>query len=1333
MDASSGEDVEHLFEKSRVFRIVGDKKFVVRKPGELVPSWEVKDLLNMKRKLNAVKSSLDRMPADAWGALTRSSNVAALVVSATRTFAAPELCTQAWCKFYELLSKFPKLVEPEKRNGDKLRQLRTLHLCEAPGAFIAALNHHLTLRYHVTSDASEETGWVDVDDIPDNLAGNNEDAFSYSVSDEEDPNHPTFSCLGEFRDESAESEDRKRFPDLEDVQIFCDDLEWKWLANTLNPYHEELSSNSTIHADELICRTLPHWLFGPGGSGNLMDSRVSCDIRSRCRAVADLVTGDGGIDCAANPGEQELLVSDLVHCEVMTALVTLKPGGNFVLKIFTVFEAQTVALLYFLALAFDKVIVHKPVSSKPGNSELYVLCFGFGGLENQSGVERMIQYWDWMRANELQCGYSMPPLFKREEIPEAFIDEVIQMMDYFCTLQSDTIEDNLLDGMFESSARRFSTNVRDAVASRYLDICSLAPIPREKYLVGPRVLAEHNGPRTGFGGRDPVSRGRSYAERSKQRDLVHMLKRTKPETKDLKFLETLEEASVELLRDLMLEQRAPGTIKNNDPDLSEELSLKCDWTYARLRRKVKVEMGTPVNKILSSPYFPSSYLDHFYELYDLLDLVSDMSELPDTVVNLNGWPSDIQEAFSVPPVKNENRVADLSAIFRSGGHPSVDDFQMVGRELRVAEESVVFVNVMNLGSSPGYQIYQHPNADAATQSSRTPCVIRPPMPLSFQVDRFKKSVQDATSFNLSDPHVFLRAFRSWLQNHPMIHPPSDVLLRSLLGEFEIQRLTEGREQEPGCSENNRIETLLDSVFGFVMHVTMKPHLFSSFPSVDDFDIGEFPEVCPSLKRKIVAAILLLFDVVFGCIPDEPVLFLSDKQILLDLVPEMSMVEEGDACGFQRLLTDKIIDCLGGACLKKQTVLVFRGMHMLTRFSVSVFLLLSTLFHECSVRASDECPELVLRGFVGQMEDVTDFLELVSTASKSYSSCGSTEDDVALSLFDCGPTSPILRSRKLNDFASLVNAWYLQYRIGALLTNYSFRGPRSHDFKETKGKRVLSVTEMPENVSDSKKIARVQICATLLKLIVGAMRRRQVLLLAESTRLIRSRSQHGLNPGDLKMSISRKAYCNRIKLERQLLLILEAISEEKSMLWALAFLVVKFAVAEEECMQRKSSRERYSLSAVLTFCQNCVLNVAELCLIGMNVFLFDLHVSVKKIQCYVCDSMYDPRCLDPFNFTTAPPIEDCHGCCVKLVTNIGSDVYVIRRLCTKRLSINLFMVDHVCMREGDRTGRMCFCEDDLCNKAVGNFSLMHWCTCALFAAIVFLFSGFGIPCYSLTAG
>ena len=49
-----------------------------------------------------------------------------------------EMCTQAWCKFHEIVGTFPAIARLSAT-----RQLNTVHLCEAPGAFITSLNHFL--------------------------------------------------------------------------------------------------------------------------------------------------------------------------------------------------------------------------------------------------------------------------------------------------------------------------------------------------------------------------------------------------------------------------------------------------------------------------------------------------------------------------------------------------------------------------------------------------------------------------------------------------------------------------------------------------------------------------------------------------------------------------------------------------------------------------------------------------------------------------------------------------------------------------------------------------------------------------------------------------------------------------------------------------------------------------------------------------------------------------------------------------------------------------------------------------------------------------------------
>lgn len=90
----------------------------------------------------------------------------------------------------------------------------------------------------------------------------------------------------------------------------------------------------------------------------------------------NFVMGDGGISVAGQENIQEILTKQLLLCQFACALSVLRQDGNFLCKTFDLYTPFSVGLVHLLRYAFEKVAVIKPLTSRPANSERYVLCLG---------------------------------------------------------------------------------------------------------------------------------------------------------------------------------------------------------------------------------------------------------------------------------------------------------------------------------------------------------------------------------------------------------------------------------------------------------------------------------------------------------------------------------------------------------------------------------------------------------------------------------------------------------------------------------------------------------------------------------------------------------------------------------------------------------------------------------------------------------------------------------------------------------------------------------------------------------------------------------------------
>ncbi|XP_054162326.1 cap-specific mRNA (nucleoside-2'-O-)-methyltransferase 1-like [Oppia nitens] len=130
---------------------------------------------------------------------------------------------------------------------------------------------------------------------------------------------------------------------------------------------------------------------GLNGNGDIYEPQNLIAFRDFVLRNSDggvfFVMADGGFSVEGDENNQEILSKRLYLCQFLCSLALLRTNGSFVCKLFDVFSSFSVGLIYLMYRVFKKVSIHKPNSSRPANSERYIIC-----KWKKSGTEAIEHY-----------------------------------------------------------------------------------------------------------------------------------------------------------------------------------------------------------------------------------------------------------------------------------------------------------------------------------------------------------------------------------------------------------------------------------------------------------------------------------------------------------------------------------------------------------------------------------------------------------------------------------------------------------------------------------------------------------------------------------------------------------------------------------------------------------------------------------------------------------------------------------------------------------------------------------------------------------------------------
>jgi len=200
---------------------------------------------------------------------------------------------------------------------------------------------------------------------------------------------------------------------------------------TLKPYNNEIpgwKKSQRIFRECNECNIS----YGLDDSGDLYSLENIKHFASLFTEKAHIVTADGGFDFSNDYSNQEIMAFRLIFCEVVTGLSILRQGGNMIIKIFDLFSEASIDLLYLLATYFEKIQIIKPFTSRSANSEKYIVCCNFMGI-NQTNLSKLYEIVDELNIISQQNKYVKRII--SNTIPADFIKVIESINIYFISKQ----------------------------------------------------------------------------------------------------------------------------------------------------------------------------------------------------------------------------------------------------------------------------------------------------------------------------------------------------------------------------------------------------------------------------------------------------------------------------------------------------------------------------------------------------------------------------------------------------------------------------------------------------------------------------------------------------------------------------------------------------------------------------------------------------------------------------------------------------------------------------------------------------------------------------------